>query len=165
MSYAQMDHAEWVESNNRAGKTYTRKPKRDAHGNVIGFAQAPEKLSAFQARVMDIVGITYGGIYNAPITWETFDWNCCGGISFVVGQSSGWATFDFNRLTMLVFLCHEARVRADISNAGPRHFRLGFWQRSHEGGMARRHPNLDEARIFVDLAMGAHPRASPGPAP
>jgi hypothetical protein len=136
MSYTCMDHAGWVESNNRAANRIYAKRK--------AYRQAPEHLSEFQAKVMDILGIVGGGIYNAPITWDRVDWDCGGGI-FVPFRDHGFATYDFNRLTMLVFLCHEARIRCDLQAKSNGHLALGFWQRSHEGGMAKRHPNLAEA--------------------
>jgi len=145
MSYANMDHAEWVEMNNAAGKRQCvgRKPKRDRYGSLIGYAAAPEKLSEFQAKAMDILGITRGGIYNASIAWETVDWNCAGGLSLI--WQGGMSTFDFNALSRFVFLCHEARIRGDISPAGPRMLRITMTPRRHDGGYMRRHPNLDEA--------------------
>jgi hypothetical protein len=55
------------------------------------------------------------------------------------------ATFDFHQLTRLVFLCHEARIRADISPKGFRHIEITLSERSHEGAMNWRHPDLNEA--------------------
>lgn len=146
MSYVRMDHAAWVQSNNEAYKR--RKPtaheKRQAQIGK-GPLAAPDQLSPFQARVMDILGMVGGGIYNAPIAWESVIWNYGRGLSVIWHQGNGLATFDFNFLTRLVFLCHEARIRCEIENGGPRMFRLSFWQRSATGGMAERHPNLEEA--------------------
>lgn len=145
MSYANMDHAGWVEMNNAAGKRMNakRKPRRDAHGCTIGYSAAPDTLSPFQARTMDILGIVGGGIYNAPIAWGTVDWHHGNGVSVIWRGSL--ATFDFNRLTMLVMLCHMARIRCDVSPGGPLMLRLSFQQRAEAGGMADRHPNLPEA--------------------
>jgi len=131
-----MDHGGWVESNNAAGnKIYT---------NRKGYKPRPETLSPFQTRVMDILGMTFGGIYNAPISWDKVEWNLGGGV-FVTVRDSHFSTFDFYRMTALVFLCHEARIRCEVSAKTRGYFELGFWQRQHEGGMGRRHPNLDEA--------------------
>ncbi len=135
MSYARMDHAEWVEANNAAINRQRR--WSEAEGQ-------PEKLTEFQARVADIIGMVFGGAYNAPINWEKANWRYGRGASFVA-HSPQLATFDFHRLTMLLFLCHEARIRCEIDPAGPRGMRLSFWQRKATGGMGERHPNLDEA--------------------
>ncbi len=136
MSYATMDHAHWVESNNAAANSMNRKRK--------GYRERPEKLTEFQAKVIDILGMVGGGIYNAPINWDKIDWRCGHGM-FVPYRDGHMSTFDFYRLTMLVLLCHEARIRCEISAKAHGHFELGFWQRSHEGGMGSRHPNIEEA--------------------
>ncbi|QUT07962.1 hypothetical protein KFK14_11550 [Sphingobium phenoxybenzoativorans] len=139
MSYNRMDHAGWVEDNNRAFNSVNR--------NRRSFRPAPEKLTEFQAKVMDILGMVGGGIYNAPINWEKVSWGTGiwhSGI-FVPWRDGRMATFDFYPLTNLVFLCHEARIRCEIRAKAAGHFELSFFQRSHEGGMSERHPNLDEA--------------------
>ena len=136
MSYQHMDHAGWVEKNNAARNRLYRNRK--------SYVPAPETLTPFQALVMDILGMVCGGIYNAPISWEKVEWNTGGGV-FVTVRDHGFATFDFHKLTSLVFLCHEARIRCEISAKTRGYFELGFWQRSHEGGMGQRHPNLAEA--------------------
>jgi hypothetical protein len=128
MSYAHMDHAAWVESNNAAANSLYA--KRRAH------KPAPEKLSPFQAKVMDICGMVGGGIYNAPINWEKVEW----GVSerwpmmIVPWRDGRMSTFDFYPLTMLVLLCHEARIRCEIRAKCAGHFELMFSQRMHEGG-------------------------------
>jgi hypothetical protein len=144
MSYVNMDHADWVERNNAAGRRNHGKPRRDRNcGYAIGYHAAPEKLTEFQAKVMNILGIVGGGIYNAPITWATVDWAGDGGVSLI--WRGGFSTFDPNRLTTLVFLCHDARIRVSVGPGGPRIMRLSFFQRSNEGSTYLRHPNLEEA--------------------
>lgn len=139
MSYNRMDHAGWVEDNNRAAN--------QIYGKRRSYKPAPEKLSEFQAKVMDILGMVGGGIYNAPINWEKVQWGA--GVRhsgmFVPWRDGRMSTFDFYPLTNLVFLCHEARIRCEIRAKAAGHFELSFFQRSHEGGMSERHPNLDEA--------------------
>lgn len=133
MSYQNMDHAAWVQMSNAAINKQGRKS-----------AGLPEVLTDFQAKVCDILGMVFGGVYNAPINWQKVEWNYGRGVS-VVAHSPQLATFDFGRLTSLVFLCHEARIRCEIDPAGPRGMRLSFWPRIGTGGMGERHPNLDEA--------------------
>lgn len=139
MSYNRMDHAGWVEDNNRAFNSINRNRK--------SFRPAPETLTEFQAKVIDILGMVGGGIYNAPINWDKLEWGT--GIRhsgmFVPWRDGRMSTFDFYPLTLLVFLCHEARIRCEISASASGHFRLSFFQRVATGGMAERHPNLDEA--------------------
>jgi hypothetical protein len=66
-------------------------------------------------------------------------------ISLIWHAGNGLATFDFDSLTKLVFLCHEARIRCCIDPGGPRMFRLSFWPRKKSVNLYERHPNLDEA--------------------
>jgi hypothetical protein len=137
MSYQRMDHAEWMESNNAALNRSMGKRKN--------WKSLPEKLTEFQAKVIDIVGMVGGGIYNAPIcSSERINWQYgFNGVSLTWDREM--ATWDFTQLTMLVFLCHEARIRCSIEAVAPRTMRMAFFPRTHEGGVARRHPNLDEA--------------------
>ncbi len=139
MSYAIMDHAAWVEDNNRGYNRINAKRR--------SLRPAPEQLTPFQAKVMDICGMVGGGIYNAPINWDKVSWGNGTWHSgmFVPWRDGRMATFDFYPLTLLVLLCHEARIRCEIRAKASGHFELSFFQRSHEGGMAERHPNIDEA--------------------
>lgn len=132
-----MDHARWVEENNKAAN--------QVYGKRRAYKPAPETLSRFQAKVMDILGMVGGGIYNAPINWEKVKWSAGGRGMFVPWRDGRMSTFDFYALTNLVLLCHEARIRCEIRAKAAGHFELSFFQRCHEGGMAGRHPNIDEA--------------------
>jgi len=137
VSYQTMDHAKWMESQNAALNRLSAKRKN--------WKPLPEKLSEFQAKVMDILGMVGGGIYNAPIAYSSIDWAYgFNGVS-VVWKWSDFATWDGSQLTQLVFLCHEARIRCELAPAGPHMLRLSFWQRKATGDIAVRHPNLDEA--------------------
>lgn len=160
MSYQRMDHAGWVENNNAAGNRMFARRK--------GYRPAPEKLTPFQAKVMDILGMVYGGIYNAPISWDKVEWSLGGGV-FVTVLDDHLSTFDFGRLTRFVFLCHEARIRGEIRCKTRGYFELAFWQRGHEGGMAKRHPSLDEAvaefRTYLPADHRIIYRADPAPEP
>lgn len=119
MSYARMDHADWMSRHIR------------------------RELNEFEKKVVDIIGMVGGGIYNAPINPSKVDWNYGSGISVVwQREMSSW---DFNQLSLLVFLCHTARIRVQIEGCGPRNMRLSFWQRKSSGDMAVRHPDLAEA--------------------
>lgn len=143
MSYQHMDHARWVEANGAAYKRMESRRKRK--DNTRGWQAMPEKLSEFQAKVMDILGMAFGGIYNAPIAWSGVQWQSgWRGIGVPV-RANGLSTWDYQTLTRLVFLCHEARIRMDIDTHSFRHLSLRFDPRSHEGGVGSRHPSLDEA--------------------
>lgn len=139
MSYARMDHAGWVESNNQAYNELNKHRR--------AWKPAPETLSPFQAKVMDICGMVGGGIYNAPINWEKVQWGTGRDHSgmFIPWRDGKMSTFDYYPLTMLVLLCHEARIRCEIRARAAGHFELSFFQRSHDGAMHARHPSIDEA--------------------
>ncbi|GJE01464.1 hypothetical protein [Methylobacterium isbiliense] len=166
MSYVQMDHAGWVETNMAAMRLCGRKPPR---GDITrGPFACPEKLSPFQARVMNILGLVGGGIYNAPIPWDAVQWKGWGPDAMAVPwrASADLATFDGHGLTALVFLCHEARIRCSIRNHGVNHLLLCFWQREACGGSMRRHPSLAEAvAAFRAYLPADHSIILPGPAP
>ena len=147
MSYINMDHAGWVERNIACGLGMP-----DGQAKAKPEHTPPEKLSTFQARVMDILGIVGGGIYNAPIGWTRVRWNVGGGI-FVPWKRDHMASFDFHQLTNLLFLCHEARIRVEVGSNGPRGMLLAFHQRSHEGGLSDRHPNITEAVSAFQAAL------------
>lgn len=140
MSYVTMDHAGWVEENNRCARKGTKKPRSDSRK---GPHAAPEKLTVFQATVMDILGMVGGGIYNAPIVWDRVEW---GGFGLGVPwrATGGLATFDSDNLTRLVLLCHAARIRCSIRPHGFGHFLLFFTPREEAGRLHVRHPNVEE---------------------
>lgn len=143
MSYVNMDHAAWVQSNLEAAKRHVTKADiRKANERSTGWAAAPDQLNDFQKRAFTILGIVGGGIYNAPFTWDSVYWkpNAIG-----VSWYKGFATFDFRELTRFVFLCHEARIRGEISPLSPRYLRVFLTPRQSAGEMNRRHPNLEEA--------------------
>ncbi len=153
MSYVNMDHAAWVESRNASVRKHG-KPKKDKHGRLRGYHTAPEKLNRFQARAMDICGMVFGGIYNAPISWDLVEWSPSA--VHLPLRHGDMATWDYGNLSSLVFnlsslvfLCHEARIRGNLSVHG-RGWMLSFHVRSHEGRMAERHPDLAEA--VADMA-------------
>lgn len=136
-TYVNFDHAGWVENHNASMNSIYSKRKR--------YKPAPEKLSDFQTKVINILGIVGKGIYNAPIGWESIDWDMSGdGKGMSVVWKYGLATFDYADLTMLVFLCHEARIRLSIEPA-MRNLRLTFFQRQDDGSLWQRHPNLSQA--------------------
>lgn len=143
MSYVNMDHAAWVQKEMEASKR--RKPTkkdRDRAAEHKGWFASPEKLNDFQRRAFDILGIIGNGIYNCPISWDTVVWHPR---FVIVAWRNSLATWDFSELSRLVFFCHEARIRASIAPNGPRHMELALHERVAMGGMAVRHPNLDEA--------------------
>jgi hypothetical protein len=132
MSYFNMDHAAWVESS------------------------CKRTLTPFQARVFDIAGCAFGGIYNAGITWKSVCWDYGDGISFV--RRGDIATTDFNQLTLLVVLCHIAKIRMEISSANPGRLRYSFWQRAATDRICTNHPSIYDAATKITAALPTNSR-------
>jgi len=61
-------------------------------------------------------------------------------------EPSRFATFDFERLTALVFLAHDMCMRAELQHGGPGRVRIAVWQRrTREGHNWERHPTIEQA--------------------
>jgi len=123
MSYFNMDHAAWA-------------------ARQIG--KKVEDLSPFHRKTFDILGIAFGGVYNAPISWDKVeinkDW-----LTVIARDDNRMATWDGNILTYLIFLCHEARIRLEIEARARMYFKLLFLERDNSKTFTNGHPNLDEA--------------------
>jgi hypothetical protein len=143
VSYFNMDHADWMQRHIDSG----HEMKRKMHPST------PQRLNEFQCKVVDIIGIVGGGIYNAPISLDKIDWAYGGTGIRLAWKGDQLATWDFNQLSLLVFLCHEARIRCSVEACGPRTLRLAFWQRKESGDMAVRHPDLAEAIASFQQAL------------
>lgn len=143
MSYIDMDHARWVQGciDGNKKNTPTARERRAAAEHKGWFA-APDQLNAFHRRAFDILGIVGNGIYNAPIAWDSVLWHPK--FIAVKWRYGSLSTFDFMALTRFVFLCHDARIRGDISPS-MRMLDIHLSERVAEGSISLRHPNLDEA--------------------
>ena len=141
MGYERMDHAGWIENHNRATNLRNASSRSKIAKPIL-----PEVLTEFQAKVVDILGMAGGGIYNAPIALNSIKWDYgYRGVSVIWRGGRDMATWDSSALTVLVFLCHAARIRCAIDPAGPHMLRISFWPRRASGGIGERHPNLEEA--------------------
>jgi hypothetical protein len=151
-----MDHVAWMESNIAASKR--QRPtaadrRREKEGR--GWYAAPDTLNDFQRRAITILGIVGNGIYNAPISWDGACWDQR---FIIVPWHGSLSTFDFTALSRFCFLCHEARIRGDISPKAFQYLTVSLHQRSDQGGMASRHPNLEEAVVAFRQEIGSnHP--------
>jgi hypothetical protein len=103
--------------------------------------------------VADLLNAVWDGIYHLPdsVVHKT-DWTDNYYIAVVV-PDHGLATWDFNYLTKLVVLCHDAGLRMQIGTCNPRNLRLSFHQRkTRKGSTMERHPTMEEAtRIIRDV--------------
>ncbi len=145
MSYDTMDHVGWLERNIAAAKGGANKSDRRRAQDGKGWLAAPEKLNPFQQRVFTILGIVGGGIYNAPIEWDSVVWRHPRMVH--LNWRSELATVDFSGLTTVVLLCHDARIRMSI-NANMRFLGLGFHERdpwTEEMHFSRGHMSIEQA--------------------
>ena len=103
-------------------------------------------MSELGAKVADILGAAYRGIYHMPrgaiakANWA--DPNCVR----VYVYDHDLATFDSDILTTLVVLCHDQCVRLAISGHNPHRARLEFSARKgRDGSSSTRHPTIESA--------------------
>ncbi|MBN9525730.1 MAG: hypothetical protein J0H82_05995 [Alphaproteobacteria bacterium] len=162
MSYALVDHAGWVERNMAVVKSLDQRRQGAAAARASagrGWRNGPEKLTAFQAKAFDILGMVLGGIYNARIDWDEICWFHGSHESIAVPVvSRGMSTFDTQSLTLFVLLCHAARIRGEICPHGPRGFLLILSQRGDQGGTMDRHPDLTEMMAEFEAWLPADHR-------
>jgi hypothetical protein len=94
-----------------------------------------------EQEAIDFFSEFYQGEHHIPGKVKSF-----GHHGWAVNHDRGdLATYDYNQLTRLVFMAHSKCVRVSIMPSSPRHLRIVIWKRQHEGGMAQRHPTLEQA--------------------
>lgn len=108
-------------------ETAARRVRHESNGK--------HQISELGKRVAYALALCYGGVHNIdptawkrPEAWANPDW------VEVAVRGSGWSTFDGNRLTRLVVVCHEMGLRLEVEPANPRYLRLRFWQREKRQG-------------------------------
>lgn len=144
MGYDNMDHAGWVLDQIKAvqRRKLTAKDQK-AKANRKGWFGAPLELNPFQRRAFTVLGIVGNGIYNAPIVWDSMTW---WPDSLVFSWGNELATRDFQGLTDLVFLAHDASIRVSISS-NMRNLQIAMHnrQRATSASRVQGHPTLEEA--------------------
>lgn len=103
-------------------------------------------FSDFGWKVFEICDTVWDGIYHLPdkVQHKT-DWANSQCIYF--NLNTWLATWDTNKLTELVILCHDSCIRLEIQ---PRmkNLRLLFHPRKNrDGRMSQRHPSIEDAII------------------
>lgn len=145
MGYDRMDHAGWVQMQIDAIRRRKPTPRdQKAAAARRGWHGAPAVLNDFHRRAFLILGVVGGGIYNAPLEWDSVEWR---DDSLCLNWRDELATRDFRGLTDLVFLAHDAGIRISVS-PNMRNLRLILHRRERppEGGsVCRGHPTLDAA--------------------
>lgn len=103
-------------------------------------------MSTFGARVADLMGDLFLGIYHIERDVRRADWTTTAYISLTI-RGVSWATWDGESLTRLVVLAHDRCIRVEMEAAAPRLMRLSFYPRAREGRIDKRHPTLEWAAI------------------
>lgn len=174
-----MDHAGWLQEQlTRQKKSILQRKltkKEQGYANEgCGWAAAPDVLNDFERRAINMIGTVGSGIYNAPIAWNRVYWaSDRRAIGFPWRYGHELATWDFNQLTMLVLLCHEARIRGSIG-PGMRELQISLHERTHIKNpkpnkwddYGHIHPNLEEVvKYFRYCKPLNHPITYPGDVP
>jgi hypothetical protein len=102
------------------------------------------KASKLGNVVANILALVWRGLYHLdPGTIKRTDWtdDYCIAINL---QNQALATVDYNELTQLVVLAHDACIRVSIAGIAPRTMRLTFHARKREGNYSQRHPTIED---------------------
>jgi hypothetical protein len=138
----------WVQDDLRANQSITK-----------GKFTAPE-LTTFHHRCCAILSRAFRtGIYNLPVKWEKAEFRG-GSYPFTmvtVASHRGLSTWDFDHLTRLVIAAHEECIRVDLEPVSRGYIRIRMHPRQREGGMATRHPTIEQA--VADWRAGARTKA------
>ena len=124
--------------------------------NAVGKATktVPRKLSPIGAKVADILGQVFCGIYHIQNDILRADLSDKLWVSMTIRAYGGLSTFDDDVLTRLVVLCHDAGVRMQIEPCNPRYVRLKFWQRNgRTGSICDRMPTIEDHVRFIHEAL------------
>jgi len=103
--------------------------------------QGIKNISPLGEQVADLVGHLFKGIYH--ISDEAMKANWDNPQHVKISIACELATWDYNNLTELVVLAHDACLRVSVRPYGPRNLLLLFHQRQREGGFSERHPTLE----------------------
>jgi hypothetical protein len=125
------------------------------------FKQEP---SLFGTRVLAVLSATYGGLHHLDVArLRRVRWSALDYIEVTLGSKEGLATWDFDVLTVLVVLAHDACIRLEVRPGG-QYLKLLFHpRRGRVGSMSRRHPCLEEhVALIRDRCRLRLPEAPPG---
>ena len=106
------------------------------------------EISQLGKRVAQMLGVAYGGLHHISenvLFHKRTKWDNDNDILLTLGGGD-LATYDFNRLTLLVILAHDYCVRFSVNGAAPNYIKLGFSKRdSREGSIYYKHPTIEKA--------------------
>lgn len=113
-----------------------------------------QKVSELGKVVATILARSLGGIYNISGVQKA-DWT---NERFIrIALYGGLSSYDSDRLTRLLVLCHDACIRLEINPCNMRYLELVFHPRSaREGRMFDRHPTLESATASIRNREGRY---------
>lgn len=108
------------------------------------------KISPLGRVVADILAVVFGGLHHLDqreLMKVHWDEEHIMAINFQ--RANSWGSTDFNELTQLVVLAHDANVRIAISSPGMKVLRLTFQVRYPHGSSTERQGTLEEAAAEI----------------
>jgi hypothetical protein len=123
-----------------------------------------QEPSLFGARVAAVLAATYGGTHHLDrVRMQKVRWTALDYIEVCLGPKEELATWDFDQLTMLVVLAHDACIRLSIRPGGQALKLLFHPRRGRVGSMSRRHPGIEEHVALIRAHYRLElPEAAPG---
>ena len=101
------------------------------------------EMSPLGENVANLLGEWAFGIYHLEDMLHKVDWSNDRWIE--INYYGELATFDFDRLTALVFMAHWYCIRVSVRPCNFRYLKILFHRRTRDGAYSQRHPTLDEA--------------------
>lgn len=102
------------------------------------------ELSPLGEKVATILGTVWQGLYHIQSNLKKVDWKNPEYIEINI-ESPQLATWDYNRLTQLVVLCHDNCIRMSVEPCNFRILKFYFHQRKGRTGHGwERHPSLED---------------------
>lgn len=103
----------------------------------------PEEPSEGLIRIAWVTSVVFGGNHHVDTPTRMFGGP---GRAFAAFRLHGTiASWDFNEMTRLTIAAHEAAVRVEVAVGGFRQLEIILHARERQGGMASRHPTMEEA--------------------
>jgi hypothetical protein len=102
-----------------------------------------QEMSPLGIKVADLLGELFLGIYHIEKEVLKVNWTNKGYIEINISQDL--STFDYDKLTRLVFLAHWFCLRVEINPCNFKYIKLMFHSRKRDGFIYERHPTLEEA--------------------
>lgn len=116
-------------------------PLTDAYTWIESGTKKP--VGEFGKAVATIIGRAWKGIYHLESVLKS-DWSDERRIEVLV--YGGLSTFDFDHLSILVILCHDACIRLEVNPCNFSNIKLVFYARmEREGSISCRVPTIDDA--------------------